>query len=779
MEKTLQLEIPVILPGVKDESDQCVQRLIERLQHHRGIHQVHVKKTNGEAQLCLHYDPNLISLEKVRRLARDTGAEISNRFHHETLQISGMDCADCALSIEHTLKRQPGILAVSVSYAAEKMRVEYDASKISHKDIVRFVNNLGYRVVEETPATWVQRNLELMLSLASGVFLAVGYFGEKAGLLSATPALVLYILAYLTGGYDATRHGLKAALKLRFDIDFLMVIAALGAAFLGEWEDGALLLFLFSLGHALEHYAMDRARNAIKALSQLTPRTAFVKRDGKLEEVPVEALQKGDVVVVRPGERIPIDGEVVAGHSAVDESPITGESIPVEKEKDSPVFAGTINGDGTLEVKVTRLAQDTTLARVIQLVEEAQTQKSPTQVFTERFERVFVPVVLIGVVVLIFLPPLVGWLSWSAAFLRAITVLVAASPCALAIATPSAILSGIARAARAGVLIKGGVHLENLGALRAIAFDKTGTITVGKPEVVKLIPLNQESETEVLRLAAALESGSQHPLAEAVVAYARQQQVEFPVPQDVQSIAGKGITGRVAGKRVEIGNGRMFRGELPPEVETAEAKLRQEGVTTMLVRVEGRFIGIIGLADQPRPDAAPALAQLKRLGIEHLVMLTGDNPQVAQAIAKRVGITEVHASLLPEQKVDAVKQLLEKYGKVAMVGDGVNDAPALATATVGIAMGASGTDVALETADIALMADDLSKLPFAVGLSRQGRRIIQQNLAVALGVIGLLVTATLAGATTIGIAILFHEGSTLVVVANALRLLRYKSKLKD
>ncbi len=774
MEKTLQLNIPVVLPGVKDETDQCVQRLIERLQHHRGIHQVHIKKQNGEALLCLHYDPNLISLEKLRRLSRDVGADISHRFRHETLAIGGMDCADCALSIEHTLKRQPGILAVSVSYAAEKMRVEYDSTQISHRDIVRFVHRLGYRVIEETAVSWLQRHLELILSLASGLFLAIGYFGETFGLLTSTRALPLYVLAYMTGGYDATRHGIKAALKLRFDIDFLMVVAAIGAAILGEWEDGALLLFLFSLGHALEHMAMDRARRAIKALGELTPKTAFIKLDGQLKEIPVTSLKKGDVVLVRPGERIPIDGVVLQGESTVDESPITGESIPVEKSPNARVFAGTINGEGTLEIQVTRLAQDTTLARVIQLVEEAQTQKSPTQLFTERFERIFVPLVLIGVVVVMILPPLLGWLDWKLAFLRAMTVLVAASPCALAIATPAAILSGIARAARSGVLIKGGVHLENLGELQAMAFDKTGTITLGRPEVTAVVPWNNFTEAELLQIAAAVESGSQHPLAEAVVRYAREQELAIPVPENIQSLTGKGIRGTVTGKTVEIGNARMYGNSLPEDLQQQEETLQAEGMTTMIVRVDGEFAGILALADQPRPDAAPTLQQLKQLGISQLVMLTGDNPRVAQAIARQVGLTDFRAGLLPEQKVTAIRELLQIHGQVAMVGDGVNDAPALATATVGIAMGASGTDVALETADIALMADDLSKLPFAVGLSRRARRIIRQNLTVALGVIALLVTATLAGAATIGIAIVFHEGSTLVVVANALRLLRYE-----
>ncbi|NOX90029.1 MAG: cadmium-translocating P-type ATPase [Calditrichaeota bacterium] len=778
MEKKLQIDIPLLLPQVKDERDQCVRQLIDRLQIHRGIEQVHIDSTNGEAVLCLHYDPNLISLEKLRRLTRQAGVEISKQFRHETLKISGMDCTDCALSIEHILAHKEGVITVSVSYAAEKIRIEYDAHKISHKQIIRFIHQLGYEVDEKKEENWFQRNLELILSLASGFFLALGFAGEKAGFFSSSTAIAIYLISYVAGGYEPTRHGIKAVLKFRFDIDFLMVVAAAGAALLGNWAEGALLLFLFSLGHSLEHYAMDRARNAIRALGQLTPKTARVRREGRETEMPVEELQKGDVVVVRPGERIPVDGEIIEGHSDVDESPITGESIPSEKGIGASVYAGSINGGGALEVKVLRLAQDTTLARVIQLVEEAQTQKSPTQLFTEKFEKVFVPVVMVGVVALIFLPPLIGLLAWKVAFLRAITILVAASPCALAIATPSAILSGIARAARSGVLIKGGVHLENLGSLHAIAFDKTGTITIGRPEVVEMIQFDSFENKELLRKAAAIESRSQHPLAQAILRKAKTMSISFPEADNVQTLSGKGLIGNVEGETVEIGNLKLFQGDngdsIPEKIKAKDAELQEKGFTTMLVRINGRFVGIIAMADKPREKASRTMQLLKKMGIRELIMLTGDNPRVAKNIAQQTGITEFRADLLPEDKVTYIKELNEKYKKVAMVGDGVNDAPALANATVGIAMGASGTDVALETADVALMSDDIGKLPFAVGLSRKTRKIIKQNLAISLGVILMLIVATLAGYAGISTAIVFHEGSTLVVVANALRLLNFR-----
>lgn len=779
-EQILHLEIPLLLPHLENEQDQCIERLVERLQGHRGIEKAHVHQENGQACLCLHYNPQLVSLNQVERWAEAEGAAVTERYHHETMRITNMDCGDCATSIEHILSRMKGVLVVSVNYAAEKMRVEYDSSVISGEEIVKRVCSLGYEVEVNESTNWFRQNWELVLALLSGFFLLTGFLGERVFGFPYWVTVTLYLLAYLSGGYDATLHGLKAARHLRFEIDLLMVIAALGAGILGQWAEGALLLFLFSLGHSLEHYAMGRARKAIRALGEITPKSAKVRRDGKIVEVSVQELIRGDRVLIRPGERIPIDGQVIEGQSAVDQSPITGESLPVEKAVEDQVFAGTVNGEGTLEIEVTKLAKDTTLARVIRMVEEAQTQKSRTQLLTDNFERIFVPVVLATVLLVIVAPPLVGLLTFGEAFLRAMTMLVAASPCALAIATPATILSGIAQAARNGVLVKGGVHLESLGHLDAIAFDKTGTITAGKPEVTDIIPLNGTDETVLLRTAAAVESLSKHPLAKAVLTLATKRKLTLPEVENMQSHTGCGITGKLDGKLVKVGNLRLFTdsdsSDVPEEIISRIATLETAGKTTMLVKADHRYLGILALADRPRTDVKTTLVKLRQIGIKKTIMITGDNERVAAAIAKEVALSEYYANLLPDDKVAAIQDLTAKYGAVAMVGDGVNDAPAMATSTVGIAMGSAGTDVALETADVALMADDLSKLPLAIALSRQARRVIQQNLVISLGVIGLLLPAALLGIAGIGIAIVFHEGSTLVVVANALRLLRFNGR---
>ncbi|MDA8258768.1 MAG: heavy metal translocating P-type ATPase, partial [Betaproteobacteria bacterium] len=486
-------------------------------------------------------------------------------------------------------------------------------------------------------------------------------------------------------------------------------------------------------------------------------------------------LLRGDRMIVKPGSRIPADGQVASGNSAVDQAPVTGESMPVDKQPGDKVFAGTVNGEGALIVEVTRLARESTLARMVEMVAEAQTQKSPTQRFTDRFERVFVPVVLAGAALLIVLPPLFGF-PFAESFYRAMAVLVAASPCALAIATPSAVLSGIARAARGGVLIKGGAHLENLGTLAAIAFDKTGTLTAGKPKVTDVAAVSG-SEDALLKIAAAVESRSAHPLAQAVVAEATNRGLSWSEAGEVESVTGKGLRADLDGQKVAIGNARMFDGEAVPEAIRQQAeRLETEGKTTMLIQSNGQFLGVVALADMPRAGVREVLARLHQIGIRKTIMLTGDNARVGRAIAGAIGLDEVRAGLLPEDKLKAMEALAQSHGQTAMVGDGVNDAPAMARATVGIAMGGAGTDVALETADVALMADDLSKLPFAVSLSRASRRIIRQNLFVSLGVVALLIPATLFGWAGIGLAVLIHEGSTIVVVINALRLLAYEDQ---
>lgn len=778
-EKTLELEIPLLLPGMDNNDDECFNRLELALQNQKGLQRVHLEREKQPIALCLHYDPNVISLTAVKRLAERAGAGIVNRYHHDLLTVEGMDCSDCIKVIEHGVGRMEGVLTVNVNYATQKMRVEYDTQKISRAAIEKRVQGLGYTLPAEGLRSWYQENRELIFSLVAGSLVAVGWLGETFLGLPALVATALFIVAYIFGGWDISQHAWHALKEKQFDTDLLMVMAAIGAAFLGEFAEGAFLLFLFSLGHALEEKALDRARQAVRALADLAPKTALVKRDGKETEMPIEQLQLEDVVIVRPGVRLPMDGEVLAGQSAVNQAPVTGESVPVDKAPGDKVFAGTVNGEGALDVKVTKLAKDSTLARVMKMVEEAQTQKSPTQQTVERFERVFVPGVLIVTALIIIVPPFFG-VPFRDSFLRAMTLLVAASPCALALGTPASILAGVAQAARNGVLIKGGVHLENLGRLRAIAFDKTGTITYGRPELTDVIPFANspaQNANELLAIAAALENRSGHPLAQAVVRAAQAKGLAFPITSDVESLTGRGLRSIMDGKTVLIGNRKLMDEAgvaIGAEAQQQVEQLQSNGKTIMLIAISGQAAGVIGVADTLRADAASTMAALKRIGVQETVMLTGDNARVATAIAGKVGLTTFRADLMPEDKVTTIRALNDKFSYTAMVGDGVNDAPALANATVGVAMGGAGTDVALETADVALMGDDLSKLPFTVGLGRATRAIIQQNLFISLGVITFLVIASITGWAGIGVAILFHEGSTIVVVLNALRLLAYK-----
>jgi len=795
--KTL-IELRVILPDIPDERDACVARLTARLSRERGITRGHVVSEPGKPpSLCLHYDPELLSMAEVERLAFSAGAEIANQFGHVVIKLRAVTAEDTGPKIEAALLAMPGVLAASVSLPAQLVRIEFERQRTSVEELRKRLSELRYlpsvsgrghvpgehpHGAEDQSGRWYTRNKEFCLSLTAGAFLAIAVAGEFWLLFPHGIAVGLYVFSYVFGGFDLLGHLLSGLRKrqFHFDIDLLMLLAALGAAALGEWGEGAFLLFLFSMAHAMEHYALGRARNAIRALSDLAPARALVQRDGKELEVPVEEVRIGETVIVHPAQRIPVDGTVRSGQSAVDQAPITGESVPVHKTPGDEVFAGTVNGSGALEIVASRASGDRTLDRVVQLVEEAQTQKAPTQRFTDKFERIFVPCVLIASVLLIVVPPLLSVWSWDTSFYRAMALLVAASPCALALGTPAVVLAGIAQAARKGVLIKGGTHLEALGGIRAIAFDKTGTLTAGKPQVTDLIPMRDVTELELLRVTAAVERRSQHPLAAAVVRRAEADNVSLPEASDVESVTARGVRSTVEGKVVEIGSLRMFEGDtatVPSVITEQVTKLQNRGRSVMVVRHDQRWLGVIGLADSPRANVRQTLNRLRELGIDILVMLTGDNNGVAAAIGREVGIQEIRAGLLPEEKVTAVRELLQLYGHVVMVGDGVNDAPALANATVGIAMGGAGTAAALETADVALMGDDLSKLPFAIGLSRSARRIIRQNLVIALGTIVVLAAATTLGFARIGPAVVFHEGSTLVVLFNSLRLLAYRQDL--
>ncbi|WP_206022578.1 heavy metal translocating P-type ATPase [Pseudoflavitalea sp. G-6-1-2] len=634
---------------------------------------------------------------------------------------------------------------------------------------------------------------DLIFSLTAGALLGIGYLLEKSGAGPAWLPTACFIGTYFFGGYYTLMEAIGSIRKGQFEVDFLMLVAAVGAASLGKWPEGALLLFLFSLGHALEALSMDKARKSIEALAGLAPTTATIRKDGVVKEVPVASLRAGDIVIIRPNSKIPADGLVMSGTSAVNQAPITGESIPVDKsplpvemkvtdekkiDAQYKVFAGTINGTGSLEIRVTKEAKDSTLARVMQMVREAEQQQSPTQQFTKKIERYYVPAVLILVVALMFAFLVIDE-TFSQSFYRAMSVLVAASPCALAISTPSAVLSGVARAARQGVLVKGGRPLEELGMLTALAFDKTGTLTEGRPKLNAVVALNGTDEKELLQMTVAVERLSDHPIASAIVNGGLEKlgNIDVPEASGLKAVAGKGIEASWQGEQILIGNDELFRSinsSLPENIQQQVVALQEAGNTTMIVRKGDQFAGILGVMDVPREEAIEVIKQLRETGIRKMVMLTGDNQRVANAVAAKVGIDTAMGDLLPEEKVAAIEQIRKEENKLAMVGDGVNDAPAMARSTVGIAMGAAGSDVALEAADIALMADNLANLPFAIGLSRASKRIIRQNLWFSLGMVAVLVPLAITGIANIGPAVAVHEGSTLLVVMNALRLLGYR-----
>jgi Cd2+/Zn2+-exporting ATPase len=613
----------------------------------------------------------------------------------------------------------------------------------------------------------------------------------------ATAVAALYILAYITGGAFGLKSSLQSLHGGTMDIDLLMILAALGAAAIGSPFEGVLLLFLFSLSNLLQAYAMDRTRNAIRALMKLRPNQALIRRGSRLVTLPVEQVVIGDRFVMRPGDRLPLDGVVVAGESAVDEAPLTGESLPVAKGPGDSVLAGTINKNGSLEAHVTKLAKDSTLARLIQLVEEAQSQKAHTQRFLDRAEQYYTAGV-IGLTALVALLPVVGFGEpFAPAFYQAMTVLVAASPCALIISTPAAILSAIGNGARRGILFKGGVYVEQAAAIKVIAFDKTGTLTEGKPQVtdVTIIAAGrpvagrwQGSTEELLALAAAIELKSEHALARATVEAAQGRNLELPDSFAFQAVTGRGVQGTVNGLEIRVGSLHYFEAGAAEakrsaewEAATVEVERRQsEGKTAVAVAQMGGdetyILGVIAFADRLRPNAAHVVRTLKAQGIERVVMLTGDNERVARTIATQTGVDAYYAGLLPEDKVRQVKELEQQYGRVAMVGDGVNDAPALAGASLGIAMGAAGTDVALETANIILMGDELGNIPYVIDLSRQTRRTLVINLAFATLMIGLMIIAIFTANLSLPLAVVGHEGGTVLVSLNGLRLLLHKRR---
>lgn len=626
----------------------------------------------------------------------------------------------------------------------------------------------------------LKKHPDVLAASLCGLFVFLGWLALYWGWVGF--GLLILPAAYVIGGYESLREGLTTLfLEKELDVDLLMIVAALGSAGLGLWRreyylivDGAVLILIFAISGALEGYAMQRTERDIKSLMSLTPDTARVLLNGQ-EEIVAAQLQIGDRVLVKPGELIPTDGLIIEGYSTLNEASITGESMPVEKTVGDEVFAGTLNGNGVLRLKVHQPPESSLIGRVIRLVEQAQTETPPSQQFIERFERGYARIIVVAGLLLAILPPFLwGW-NWETTIYRALVFLVVASPCALMAAIMPTLLSGIANGARQGILFKSGAQLETIGRVRAIAFDKTGTLTTGKPEVVKVVPVANSSETELLQVAASLEILSEHPIGNAIVQAARARHLELPEAVKVQAQTGHGITGEVNHQQAVVGKAAFVCKQAKnwsDALHTLSQQLEKEGKTVVWVAHAGLILGLIAVADTVRPRAAQAIAKLKKLGIEQIVMLTGDNERTAHSIAQETGVDRVYAELLPEDKVNVIRYLQKKYQIVAMVGDGINDAPALAQASVGIAMGASGVSVAMETADVVLMADRLEKLEHAIRLGRRSHSIVKQNIVFALGFIVLLLVVNFAGNITMPIGVIGHEGSTVLVTLSGLRLLR-------
>jgi Cd2+/Zn2+-exporting ATPase len=696
------------------------------------------------------------------------------RIRRDRFQVDRSCCVDCSADLGETLRRLPGVSAVEWSPSAGLVVVEHDG-RVSNETVRREAGRAGIALQpaaggREKASRWWRQPRFLLLGSASALFIA-GFVVDKLGFADAV-AHGLYFATIAVGGIEPARSAWRALGARRLTISTLLVVAVAGAIALGVYEEAALLTIVFSLGAVLEGYVSDRARGSIRALMALAPPIAHRRRAGwLLEEVPVELLETGDLVLVRPGERLPTDGVVVAGGSAVDQSAVTGESIPVEVGEGSAVFGGTVNGLGALELRVSKSYADTTLARIIRQVEEAQAAKGSSQRFADRFGAVYTPAMFALALIVAVVPPLAG-ASAREWIYRALVVLVVSCSCGLIMSVPAAVVAAISRAARSGILIKGGAYLEALAKVRGVAFDKTGTLTRGRPQLTDLASLDGLEHVELLRLAASVEAASEHPLAAAIVGAAEAEAIDLLPAADLRALPGVGVEARVDGRSVFVGRPDSGGdGVLRAKLDAFEAA----GKTAVVVADAGRRpLGLIAVADELRPEAAGVVTSLRELGIEHVLMLTGDNERVAAAIARRVGIDDWRAGLLPEDKTAAIESLRREHGAIAMIGDGVNDAPALASAEIGIAMGAAGSDVALETADVALMADDFTRLPAAIQLARRALTNIHQNIAMSLATIALLVPAALLGHLSLTSGLLLNEGTALLIIANGLRLLRHR-----
>ncbi len=778
------------------DNRECADSIEHVLNSQPGLKRIEIQ--HEPRRVLIDYDGSSMNETAVGQIIEKVAPIATGHFSKCTLRLEGRACESCAIKLERKAEKIAGIRRATATFIGGVMTINYNDSLLSEQDVETKVRAMGAPVHKMDSASdtvsisgwrsWFSGDrLEIICTVSTFVFMLLGWGLNKTSLPPAF-GIISYVLAFIAGGFFGVQSGWQSLLERTIDVDLLMVLAAFGAAFVGAPFEGAMLLFLFSLSNVLQAYAIDRTRRAINSLMKLRPTQSLCRRDGKTVLLPVEELVVGDILIVRPGESIPLDSVVVEGESTLDEAMLTGESMPVTKSVGQTVFAGTMNQTGGLEIRVSKLAKDSTIAKLIKLVEDAQSEKAQTQRFLDRAEQYYAIGVLAFTAGLLVVPYFFLGQSFHETFYRAMTVMVVASPCALIISTPATILSAIGGAARHGILFKGGAHLERMATIEVVAFDKTGTLTRGKPHVTNIVVgdtrfdfvgCTNDEALNLLRLAASVEAKSEHPLAKAIVNAAADRRLNVPDASAFQSVSGKGASATVLGRRLAIGSPAFFETLQCTDINPILAQtgaLHDAGKTCMLIgeiRENGReahILGLIAVADILRPDAAVLIKRLKKLGVKRVAMLTGDHNRVAQAIAREAGVDEVHAQLMPEDKVRVVRAL-QQVGPVAMVGDGINDAPALAAADIGIAMGAAGTDVAMETADVVLMSDNLQNIALALDASRRARRVVLQNLVFSFAVIVVMVTATLVARVPMPVGVIAHEGSTVLVCINGLRLL--------
>ncbi|CUH95544.1 putative membrane protein [Propionispora sp. 2/2-37] len=758
----------------------CAVKLEKGIGRMKGI--IRVQVNFATAKMKVTYDPGIVDaaaiIEKAGRLGYSAVPAVISAgqagIHKTIFMVSGLDCADCAATLEKKILSLTGIYSAQINFATSKLIVEHTASEA---DIVKVVRQAGYDAKREgdskspdsRPEWW--KNRRTQTTAVAGILLILAVAMEWLGV-SDNVIVPLYVATALVGGYSSAKSAFYGFRSLSFDMNTLMTMAVIGALCIGEWSEAATVAFLFSFGNTLQTYTMDKTRQSIRALMELAPPEALVRRNGQEEKLPVEEIVVGDIIIVKPGERIAMDGIVRDGMSAVNQATITGESVPVEKHNGDFVYAGTVNEHGVLEVEVTKIAADSTLAKIMHLVEEAQAQKAPSQQFVDKFSRYYSPAVLLAAAGIMVIPWLFFGLPFTEWFYRGLVLLVISCPCALVISTPVSIVSAIGNASRNGVLIKGGAYLEQMGAMQSIAFDKTGTLTHGRPSVTDIVPTDGITEAEFLTMAASVERLSEHPLAIAIVEKAKG--LALKTVTNFKALVGRGAQAEFEGKTIYIGNPRLFE-ELGFDLSSYHndlENLQRQGKTVMLMGNAEQICGLIAVADTLRANSIEAIQALHQTGMQHVAMLTGDNDCVAASIAGQLKLDAFYSELLPEDKVKTVKCLMSQYGSVAMVGDGVNDAPALAVANVGIAMGVAGADSALETADIALMSDNLGKLSYLVHLSRKTVAIIKQNIVFSIAIKLVFIILTFAGYVNLWLAVFADMGSSILVTLNGMRLMR-------